>query len=138
NTGATVLQATPATWRMLIAAGWERFQPLRALCGGEALTRELSEQLLARAAEVWNLYGPTETTVWSAVRRVLPPAAAQAHVVPAEPIGHPIANTELYSLDEWLAPAPTGVPGELYIGGAGVARGYWGRPDLTAEKFLPD
>jgi amino acid adenylation domain-containing protein len=138
NSGATVLQGTPATWRLLIAAGWERCPKLRVLCGGEALSQELARQLVVRAREVWNLYGPTETTIWSAVRRIDPAPSQDTRVPAAEPIGHPIANTALYALDEWLSPAPTGVPAELYIGGNGVVRGYWKRPALTAEKFLPD
>lgn len=135
---ATTLQGSPATWRMLIASGWERSPKLRALCGGEALPRELSEQLLTRVKEVWNLYGPTETTVWSAALRIRPMPAGDSWPFPIEPIGSPIANTEFYVLDGPLAPTPIGVPGELFIGGSGVARGYWNRPDLTAEKFLPN
>ncbi|MFL5539303.1 MAG: non-ribosomal peptide synthetase, partial [Longimicrobiaceae bacterium] len=120
--GVTAMQATPATWRMLLDAGWTPPRSLRVLCGGEALPRELADRLLAGGAEVWNLYGPTETTIWSAAWRV----EAGGPVV----IGRPIANTRLYVLDPHGTPTPTGVPGELWIGGAGVARGYLGRPGL--------
>jgi acyl carrier protein len=88
--------------------------------------------------EVWNLYGPTETTVWSAAHRIRSMLAGNSRTFPIEPIGSPIANTEFYVLDGFLAPTPVGVPGELFIGGSGVARGYWNRSDLTAEKFLPN
>jgi amino acid adenylation domain-containing protein len=128
--GATVLQATPATWRMLIDSGWTGSPSLIALCGGEALPRELARDLLQRTAAVWNLYGPTETTVWSAIHRV-------EDAERAIPIGRPIANTTIHLVDRDFELVPIGVPGELLIGGAGVARGYAGRPDLTAERFLP-
>jgi amino acid adenylation domain-containing protein/non-ribosomal peptide synthase protein (TIGR01720 family) len=127
--GATVMQATPATWRLLLAAGWSG--ALKALCGGERLTENLAEELAARAGEVWNMYGPTETTVWSSVAEV---KGDQARVS----LGHPIANTQFYVLSAGLRPVPVGVAGELYIGGEGVARGYLNRPALTAEKFVPD
>ena len=126
--GATVMQATPATWRMLIQAGWSGTPGLKILCGGEALPADLAEQLLARGGAVWNLYGPTETTVWSAVSRVWP---GQPVV-----IGRPLANTTFYVVDRHWQPVPVGVPGELLIGGAGLARGYLNRPELTAEKFV--
>ncbi len=129
--GATVMQATPATWRMLLESGWRGRAALRALCGGEALPGELAEALRGRCAELWNLYGPTETTIWSTVQRVEETASGV-------PIGRGIANTRLYVLDAAMEPAPVGVPGELYIGGAGVARGYLGRAALTAERFVPD
>jgi amino acid adenylation domain-containing protein len=138
DSAATVVQGTPATFRMLLAADWERCPELRILSGGEALPQELGRQLVSRARELWNLYGPTETTIWSALQRVDPKPLGKSRILANEPIGHPIANTALYALDEWLAPAPTGVAAELYIGGKGVVRGYWNRPDLTAEKFLPD
>jgi amino acid adenylation domain-containing protein len=131
SSGATVMQATPATWRLLLESGWEGTQALRVLCGGEALPRDLAEALLARAREVWNVYGPTETTVWSSVSRV-------DHGRGSVPIGRPISNTQMWILDRHLEPMPTGVPGELYIGGAGLAQGYWDRPDLTAERFVVD
>jgi len=129
RTHATVLQATPSTWRMLIDAGWTHETPLKALCGGEALPRELADKLLDRAAEVWNVYGPTETTIWSSATRVTRGTGTLR-------IGPPIANTQFYVLDKWRQPVPIGVAGELYIGGDGLARGYWNRPELTAEKFV--
>jgi amino acid adenylation domain-containing protein len=128
---ATVLQATPGTWRMLIDAGWGRQLPLKVLCGGEALPRDLANQLVERSEQVWNMYGPTETTIWSSTTRV---AGETGPLL----IGPPIANTQFYVLDQRLQTAPIGVVGELYIGGRGLARGYWRRPDLTAERFLPN
>jgi len=129
---ATVMQATPATWRLLIESGWSGDGQLKVLCGGEALTRELAEQLMPRCAELWNMYGPTETTIWSSLYRVQDLNWVWA------PIGRPIANTQMYVLDKTEQPMPIGVPGELYIGGDGLARGYWKRPELTAEKFVAD
>ncbi len=131
RSGATVMQATPSTWRMLIEAGWLGDGRLKALCGGEAMSRDLADQLLARCGSVWNMYGPTETTVWSAVAEV---TAGDGPV----PIGTPVDNTQLYVLDAHRQLLPVGVPGELFIGGEGVARGYLGRPELTAERFVPD
>lgn len=132
DSGATVLQATPATWRLLTQSGWQGDRTLKILCGGEALPPELARQLVARAGEVWNLYGPTETTIWSAVYRVL------GNETRSVPIGLPIAETQLYLLDTELNPVPEGHEGELWIGGAGLARGYFKRPELTREKFFPD
>ncbi|WP_435103801.1 amino acid adenylation domain-containing protein [Arhodomonas sp. AD133] len=126
----TVMQATPATWRMLLAAGWPGSPALTVLCGGEALPGDLADELLAGNREVWNLYGPTETTIWSAVARLRRGERVT--------LGNPIANTSLYVLDSHRRPVPTGVPGELYIGGDGVAQGYLNRPDLTAERFVSD
>lgn len=131
ETGATVMQATPATWRLLLEAGWQGNPRLKMLCGGEALSWELAQQLLSRGASLWNMYGPTETTIWSAV---MPLSATYGRVA----LGRPIGNTQLYVLDRQLCPVPVGVPGELYIGGTGVARGYLNRPELTAERFIPD
>jgi amino acid adenylation domain-containing protein len=131
RSGATVLQATPATWQVLLDSGWRGGGRLKVLCGGEALTRELANRLLEEASSVWNMYGPTETTIWSATSRV---EAGEGEVT----IGPPLRNTEIHVLDGRLAPVPLGVPGELCIGGAGLARGYLRRPDLTAERFMPD
>ncbi len=130
-TGATAMQATPATWRMLLEAGWTGSPGLKALCGGEALPRELADRLLPLCGELWNLYGPTETTIWSTILRV---EAGEGPVA----IGRPIANTRAYLLDRALEPVPAGIAGELYLGGEGVARGYLSRPELTAERFVPD
>ncbi|HEU4728990.1 MAG TPA: non-ribosomal peptide synthetase [Kofleriaceae bacterium] len=128
---ATAMQATPATWRLVIEAGWRGGPGFKALCGGEALPPELAEELIARAGELWNMYGPTETTVWSTCGRV---ELGQGGIS----IGQPIDNTSVWILDDAGALAPIGVPGELYIGGAGVALGYHARPELTAERFIRD
>jgi amino acid adenylation domain-containing protein len=125
---ATVMQATPATWRMLLESGWEGKRDLRVLCGGEALTADLADQLLPRCHQLWNMYGPTETTIWSSTERVISPD----HIS----IGAPIANTQFHVLDENRKPVPQGMPGELWIGGVGLARGYLKRPELTAERFV--
>ena len=129
---ATCLQATPATWHLLLEAGWPGRPGLRALCGGEALPRDLAARLVERTASLWNMYGPTETTIWSAVEPVTRGTLEDGPIA----IGRPIANTQLYVLDARLEPVPPGVTGELYIGGAGLARGYWRRPALTAETFV--
>jgi amino acid adenylation domain-containing protein len=125
--GVTMMQATPSMWRMLLDAGWAGQPGLRALAGGEALPAELARRLLGRGVRLWNMYGPTETTIWSSVARV-----GAGPVL----IGEPIANTELHVLDDRGALAPLGVPGELCIGGAGLARGYLGQPDLTGQRFV--
>ncbi|MDJ0837507.1 MAG: amino acid adenylation domain-containing protein [Acidobacteriota bacterium] len=130
----TVMQATPATWRLMLLAGWTGSPELTVLCGGEALPRELAKQLLSRGRTLWNLYGPTETTIWSARRCITESSSGDD----AESIGGPIGATTLYVLDAHLQPTPYGVAGELYIGGAGLARGYHRQPDLTATLFVPN
>jgi amino acid adenylation domain-containing protein len=132
DSGATVMQATPATWRLLVESGWSGKPDLRIFCGGEALSPELARELVKRAQLVWNLYGPTETTIWSSVYHV------RGNEERSLPIGHPIANTTLYVLGNDRELVAAGTEGELYIGGDGLARGYFGRPELTAEKFVLD
>jgi amino acid adenylation domain-containing protein len=131
----SLLQATPATWRMLVAAGWTGKRDLKALCGGEALPRDLAQALLERVGELWNMYGPTETTVWSTLCKV-------EDLSRGVMIGRPIANTRAYVFEPSGLPAPIGVAGELCIAGHGLARGYRNRPELTTERFvtvtLPD
>jgi amino acid adenylation domain-containing protein len=129
--GATVMQATPATWRLLIEAGWRGTAGFRALCGGEQLPRDLADDLLERAGQLWNLYGPTETTIWSTIDKV---ERGPGQIT----VGRPIANTQVYILNAAGQLCPTGVPGEILIAGAGVARGYHLREALTAERFVPD
>jgi amino acid adenylation domain-containing protein len=124
----TILQATPTTWQMLLAAGWQKSPQMTALCGGEPLSRGLADQLLERCASVWNIYGPTETTVWSVVHEV-----DRADTGPPC-IGSPIANMRMYVLDSHQQPVPLGVAGELYVGGTGMARGYLGAEQLTAGR----
>jgi amino acid adenylation domain-containing protein len=126
----TVMQATPATWRMLIDTGWKGRPRLRALCGGEALAPALAAELAPRVGELWNMYGPTETTIWSTVKKI----ARGGRVS----IGRPIDNTSVYVLDPEGGRVPVGATGEIWIGGDGVALGYRGRPDLTAERFVDD
>jgi thioesterase domain-containing protein/acyl carrier protein len=128
----TFMQATPVTWRMLMITNWHGNKSLKALCGGEALQQDLGNQLVRHCSEVWNVYGPTETTIWSTLQQVKYHEIAEGY----EPIGKAIANTTLYILDNQLNPVPIGVPGELFIGGDGVAKGYYNRPDLTKERFL--
>ncbi|MCC5616018.1 amino acid adenylation domain-containing protein [Nostoc sp. CHAB 5836] len=131
NSKATVMQATPATWQLLLAAGWSGNEQLKILCGGEALPGQLANELLHRCASLWNMYGPTETTIWSAASQV----ENGSTIVP---ISRAIANTQLYILDQYSQLVPVGVVGELHIGGNGLARSYFNRPDLTAEKFIPN
>jgi len=131
KTGTTVMQATPVTWRLLLEAGWQKAKGLKALCGGEALSRDLAERILATGAELWNLYGPTETTVWSAVCRV------ESGTEPP-PIGLPIANTQFHVLDKAGLLLPVGIPGELWIGGEGLALGYLGKEEMTRERFVSE
>jgi len=131
ESNATIMQATPTTWRLMVESGWKGRDNLKILCGGEALPPELAEELLTRCSSLWNVYGPTETTIWSTVSRVI---SAKGQI----PLGKPIANTQVFILDRELQPVPIGVTGELYIGGDGLARGYLNRPDLTAERFVPN
>ena len=126
---ATVMQATPATWRLLIEAGWQGSSGMKILCGGETLPPKLAQELLTRASAVWNLYGPTETTIWVSAHRVSGKDAAL-------PIGRPIANSQIHVLDSQLNLTPAAVVGEVYIAGECLARGYLKRPELTAANFL--
>ena len=132
ESGATIMQATPSSWRMLVEAGWEGHGRFKILCGGEALKGELAQALLERCegGVVWNGYGPTETTIYSLVSVV-----ADAERIT---IGRPVVNTNVYVVDAHLQPVPVGVTGELYIGGEGLARGYLKMPALTAERFIPN
>ncbi|MCW3842672.1 amino acid adenylation domain-containing protein [Micromonospora yasonensis] len=129
--GVTLAQGTPATWRLLIESGWAGRPGLTAVCGGEAVSAPLARQLAERVGALWNLYGPTEAAVWTTMDPVEP---GFTHLT----IGRPIGNMRVYVLDPQLSPAPVGVLGELYLGGAGLARDYHGDPDLTAQHFVPD
>ncbi|CDZ24035.1 amino acid adenylation protein [[Clostridium] cellulosi] len=127
--GITIMQATPATWRLLLESGWEGTAGLKALCGGESLPNELAEKILERCESLYNVYGPTETTIWSTI----------GHIEKGDgiiSIGKPIANTQVYILDKSLNRVPVGVPGELFIGGEGTARGYMNLPQQTSERFI--
>ncbi|RKT12184.1 non-ribosomal peptide synthase protein (TIGR01720 family)/amino acid adenylation domain-containing protein [Streptomyces sp. 1114.5] len=130
--GVTVVQATPSLWRGVAEGAPDVLARIRVLVGGEALPTELAEALTAGSPSVTNVYGPTETTIWSTAAELTRGATG------APPIGRPIANTRVYVLDAGLQPVPPGVPGELYIAGDGVARGYANRPDLTAGRFVAD
>lgn len=135
ETGATLFQATPVTFRMLVLRGWKGKQDLKLVCGGEAFSKELARELLSRCREVWNGYGPTETTIYSVIKKLNPEDAVGEGYVP---IGRPIDNTRLLVLNSKLQPVPVGIAGELYIGGEGVSAGYLNLPEISAGRFVPD
>ena len=133
--GATVFQATPVTYKMLLINGWKGKKDLKTICGGEALSKELVRDLLPLVGGVWNSYGPTETTIYSVVKNLtMEDAIGEGYV----PIGRPIDNTTLFVLNSKLAPVPIGIPGELFIGGEGVSPGYLNLPEMTEERFIPN
>ncbi|QAT47165.1 nonribosomal peptide synthetase DhbF [Bacillus subtilis] len=132
NFDITIMQATPTLWHALVTSEPEKLRGLRVLVGGEALPSGLLQALQDLHCSVTNLYGPTETTIWSAA------AFLEEGLQGVPPIGKPIWNTQVYVLDNGLQPVPPGVVGELYIAGTGLARGYFHRPDLTAERFVAD
>ncbi|HJV95636.1 MAG TPA: amino acid adenylation domain-containing protein, partial [Albitalea sp.] len=134
TSGATMMQATPGMWRMLLDTDWQGGASFKALVGGESCPPDLAHALLSRCGELWNMYGPTETTVWSTVWHVDRALVAQRGMS----IGRPIANTSVWIVDERMQACPIGVPGEICIGGTGVALGYLDRPELTADRFVPD
>ncbi|WP_121810359.1 non-ribosomal peptide synthetase [Mucilaginibacter kameinonensis] len=126
----TVMQATPFTWRMMLVSGWDSKLPLKVYCGGEAFPKDLVTQLLPKCEEIWNLYGPTETTIYSTIKQI----TSDEDIT----IGKPVANTQIYILDEALNNLTDGSIGEIYIGGDGVAVGYLNRAELSAERFVKD
>ena len=136
---ATLMQATPATWRMLLTAGWRGGDHFKILCGGEGLTKELSQDLIERSYELYNIYGPTETTIWSTYKLLKGNRNKTKLESGYEPVGRPIKNVFLYLLDHEMQPVPIGAAGEVFVGGVGVApNGYFKRPELTANKFMED
>ena len=129
--GITLMQATPYTWRIMIEAGWDHTNKLKVICGGEALPLELAQRLLKRSSSLWNVYGPTETTIWSTIKHI----TVSDKVIT---IGKPVNNTTVYILDKNLKILAPGVAGEIFIGGDGVAKGYFNRPQLNYERFIDD
>lgn len=125
----SIMQATPVTWRMMLAAGWTKQLSLKIICTGEAFPKDLAENLINKGVEIWNGYGPSETTIWSSIKKI----TKDDNLIT---IGKPIANTQIYILDENQNPVLDGTSGELYIAGDGLARSYLNRPELTAEKFI--
>jgi len=132
---ASVMFATPVTWQFLLAAGWNGQPRLKVMCGGEAVSRELAERILATGSELWNVYGPTETTIYASALRIDRQTLSTSASVP---LGGPLPNLQFYVLDRHGELAPIGAPGELYIGGEQVALGYVNRPELTRERFVAD
>lgn len=135
ESGATMMQGTPASWRLLAAAGFQAPDGFRAITAGEALPVDLARDLLDAGCDLWNLYGPTETTIYATTQRITRELVAGDTDVP---IGRPVHNTTAYVVDRRGRLLPRGAVGELHLGGAGVANGYRGRPDLTAERFVLD
>ncbi|SFD15597.1 non-ribosomal peptide synthetase [Flavobacterium phragmitis] len=129
NEKINFLQATPTTWSMLLDSGWSEKLPIKALCGGEAMPVDLAKELLNKCDSLWNVYGPTETTIWSSLKQI----NADDKTIT---IGKPIGNTQIYIVNEQGQLVAPGNIGEIIIGGDGVAKGYWNRPELTAEKFI--
>ena len=127
--GITMIQATPTSWQMLLDSGWKTPLPLRAICGAEPWSLSLAQDLLPRVSELWNMYGPTETTVWSMRKQI----SQNDQLIS---IGRPIANTQIYLLNEHNMLVRPGEIGEIVIGGDGVSKGYWKRPDLMIDKFI--
>ena len=131
--GATLFQATPVSFKMLLMSGWNGKSDMKVICGGEAFSKELARELLPRCKEVWNGYGPTETTIYSVVHKITPEDCIGEGYVP---IGRPVDNTKLFVLNSNMVPVPIGITGELYIGGEGVSAGYLNLNEKTAERFL--
>ncbi|MGX5687300.1 non-ribosomal peptide synthetase, partial [Chryseobacterium cucumeris] len=127
----TILQATPSFYQLLIDSGWKGIPTLKVLCGGEALPWSLIDKLKNLCGEIWNMYGPTETTIWSTIKKI--GAEKESKL---SNIGSPIHNTEIYILDNLLQLVPIGLPGSIYIGGSGLAKGYFKNPELTSQKFI--
>ncbi len=127
----TMMQATPSTWQMVLDSGWQKHYTIKALSGGEALPKMLADKLLTQCAELWNMYGPTETTIWSTIKKI---SADDKQIT----IGLPINNTTVYLLGEDGKQVHINQPGEIFIGGAGVAEGYLNRSELTDGKFIVD
>jgi len=125
----SIMQATPNTWRMMLESGWDEKLSLKILCGGEALTLNLAQSLVSKCNSLWNMYGPTETTIWSTIKQISPTDEIIT-------IGNPIAETEILILDENNNAVKDGETGEICIGGAGLARGYLNRSQLTNDKFI--
>ncbi|KNC74254.1 hypothetical protein SARC_13194, partial [Sphaeroforma arctica JP610] len=133
NTKPDIIQATPATWSILIESAWVGDPELTILCGGEPLPVSLANNLTPRVKELWNMYGPTEVTVWCTAKRI------EGKLSSPPTIGRPIQNTTAYILDmDTLQPVAPGKQGKLFLGGEQNARGYNKRPEITAEKFIPD
>jgi amino acid adenylation domain-containing protein len=125
----SILQATPTTWQMIIDLGWSKPLTIKALCGGEALPLDLAKKLIERCDTLWNVYGPTETTIWSSIKQI----KAEDTVIT---IGKPIANTQMYIANKTGKILAPGHIGEIVIGGDGLSKGYWKRPELTDEKYI--
>jgi len=131
NEKISIMQATPSSWRMILDAGWNETSNIKVLCGGEALSKDLAESLKKRCSSLWNMYGPTETTIWSTLKQI-------SNFDQAITIGRPLANTQVYLLDQYLKPVRKGGTGEIYIAGDGLARAYLNNPELTAAAFVKD
>jgi amino acid adenylation domain-containing protein len=125
----TLIQATPSFYQMLFDAGWQGDKNIKILCGGDSLNDKLAEKIFLNASEFWNMYGPTETTIWSSTKKIEGPLDTLN-------IGTPIHNTKFYILDDAMNMQAIGIAGNIFIGGAGLAKGYYNNLALTKERFI--
>ena len=127
----TWMQATPSIWKMLLESGWKNPHNIKCISGGEVLSSDLASNLIRNSGGLWNIYGPTETTIWATVKKVTAPINTVS-------IGHPLEGVSCFVVDNGRIVDVKDHVGELYIGGVGLALGYWNNKQETTKKFFTD